>query len=305
MNNRADIPNSFPLLDTRHDNARTLMTVLIIMAFLASLALVFALSAKRLQTNWQHELDRTATLQVMIENSDVRDLKITSVMTILETEFPDASLKAIEHEEAKALLRPWLGSIDLPEDLPIPALIAIEFDKMDKLDDTHILDMQSLKSKLAAEGLIVDIDDHSRWSSQISRTGQGLWLSALAMLSLIFFACAAVSAFATQAALSAQRDIIRVLLQVGASDSFVTKLFIIQAGKRGLISGVIGVTIGAVICFVLRLRRNSETALLPDLTLNLTDVFWLLLLALTIGILCALAAGLTSFRLLRQEHRRA
>ena len=304
MDNNADIPNSYPLLDTRHDNARTLMSVLTIMAFLASLALVFALSAKRLQTNWQDELERTATLQVMIENPEVRDLKITSAMAILETEFPGASLKAIDNEEAKALLRPWLGSVDLPEDLPIPALIAIEF-AASEFDKSDGLDIQNLKSKLAAEGVIVDIDDHSRWSSQIRSTGRGLWISALALLSLIFFACAAVSAFATQAALSAQRDIIRVLLQVGASDKFVTKLFISQAGKRGLISGIIGVIIGAVICFLLRLRRNEETALLPDLTLNLSDIFWLLLLALTIGLLCALAAGLTSFRLLRQEHRRA
>jgi len=56
MDNNADIPNSYPLLDTRHDNARTLMSVLTIMAFLASLALVFALSAKRLQTNWQEAM---------------------------------------------------------------------------------------------------------------------------------------------------------------------------------------------------------------------------------------------------------
>lgn len=305
MENTADIPNSFPLLDTRHDNARTLMSVLTIMAFLASFALIFALSAKRLQTNWQSELDHTATLQLMTENPELRDIKMASAIEVLTTEFPAAAFQVIDDEEAKALLQPWLGTVDLPDDLPIPSLIAIEFKKAGSLGKTDVIDIENLKSKLTAEGLIVEIDDHSRWSSQIRRTGSGLWVSALAVLGLIFFACASVSTFATQAALSAQRDIIRVLLQVGASDMFVTKLFISQAGKRGLISGVIGVVMGAVICFILRLRRNSETALLPDLTLNLTDLFWLLLLALTIALLCALAAGLTSLRLLRQEHRRA
>ena len=80
MENTADIPNSFPLLDTRHDNARTLMSVLTIMAFLASFALIFALSAKRLQTNWQSELDHTATLQLMTENPELRDIKMASAI---------------------------------------------------------------------------------------------------------------------------------------------------------------------------------------------------------------------------------
>ena len=196
-------------------------------------------------------------------------------------------------------MRPWLGSVDLPDDLPIPALISVEF------PSAADLNIEALQSQLLAEGLIVDIDDHSRWSAQIKRTGRGLLASALAMLGLIFFACAAVSAFATQAALSAQRDVIRVLLQVGASDKFVTKLFIKQAGQRGLISGFIGVILGTIAALIARIRRNADTALLPDLTFDFTDIFWLLLLALSLGVICALAAGFTSFRLLRQEHRRA
>ena len=102
-----------------------------------------------------------------------------------------------------------------------------------------------------------------------------------------------------------RRDVIRVLLQVGASDKFVTKLFIKQAGQRGLISGFIGVILGTAAALIARIRRNADTALLPDLTFNFTDIFWLFLLALSLGMICALAAGFTSFRLLRQEHRRA
>ena len=292
-------PEVYPLLNTRQDNARTLITVLAIMAFIASLALVFALSANRLKTDWQSDLSRSATIQVMLENSEVRDLKIKSALSILETQLPAASIKELSSDDAKALLRPWLGSVDLPDDLPIPALISVEF------PSAADLNIEALQSQLLAEGLIVDIDDHSRWSAQIKRTGRGLLASALAMLGLVFFACAAVSAFATQAALSAQKDVIRVLLQVGASDKFVTKLFIKQAGKRGLISGFIGVILGTIAALIARIRRNADTALLPDLTFDFTDIFWLLLLALSLGVICALAAGFTSFRLLRQEHRRA
>lgn len=299
MDNISDIPSAYPLLNSRQDNARTLITVLAVMAFLASLALVFALSAQRLKSNWQDELGRSATVQLMIDDAEMKDLKVDGAMSLLKTEFPNAAISAVDAGDAKALLKPWLGSVDLPDDLPIPALLTLEFDALNTVSP------ERLKSKLSAEGIIAEIDDHSRWSNQISKTGRGLLASALAVLALIFLACAAVSAFATQAALSAQRDVIRVLVQVGAADNFITKLFISQAGKRGLISGCIGVICGGIISFIANLRRNDETALLPDLTMNWTDIIWLVLLALGIGIICAVSAGLTSTRLLRQEHRRS
>ena len=299
MENIADIPHAYPLLNSRQDNARTLMTVLAIMAFLASLALVFALSAQRLKNNWQDELGKSATIQLMIDNTDTKDLKVDTAVTLLKEEYPKAKVSLIEDGTAKDLLKPWLGSVNLPDDLPVPTLIALE------LDASNSVSPALLKSKLSDEGIIAEIDDHSRWSNQISTTGRGLLASALSVLALIFLACAAVSAFATQAALSAQRDVIRVLVQVGAADDFITKLFIGQAGKRGLISGFIGVVIGGIISLIANLRRNAETALLPDLTMNWTDIIWLIALMLAIGLICAISAGITSFRLLRQEHRRS
>ena len=101
-------PEVYPLLNARQDNARTLITVLAIMAFIASLALVFALSANRLKTDWQSDLSRSATIQVMLENSEVRDLKIKSALSILETQLPAASIKELSSDDAKALLRPGL-----------------------------------------------------------------------------------------------------------------------------------------------------------------------------------------------------
>ena len=91
--NISDIPSAYPLLNTQHDNARTLVAVLTIMAFLASLALIFALSAQRLKTNWQNELGSNATIQIMIENSEIRNLKTDAAMVLLKAEFPKATIK--------------------------------------------------------------------------------------------------------------------------------------------------------------------------------------------------------------------
>ena len=134
MESIADIPDSYPLLDVKQDDARTLIIVLSIMAFLASLALIFALSAKKLKADWQKELEQSATIQILLDDPDLRDIKIDSAITVLQKEYPAAIIKPLEYQQSQDLLRPWLGSVNLPENLPIPALVTIDFDGSESLD---------------------------------------------------------------------------------------------------------------------------------------------------------------------------
>jgi len=287
------------LLSSQADNSRSLIVVLTIMAFLATLAVLFSLSANRLKQGWQDDLGRTATVQLMLENAETRQAKIDTAVSILKSSLQDAVVTPLSSAQSQELLKPWLGNLDLPDDLPLPALISID------LPEGMTFDASKLTSALSEEGLIADVDDHSRWSDQIGRSGRGLQAAALALLALIFAAGIAVSGFATQAALSAQRDIIRVLVQVGAEDRFIAKLFVGQAGMRGLKGAVIGIIFGTITAIFLSLRRSKETALLPDLGLHWTDGFWLLLLCIGFTVICALAAGITTFRLLKRERRRS
>jgi len=288
-----------PLLSAKIDNARSLIIVLAIMAFLATLALLFSLSVDRLRKNWQGELGRSATVQIMVDSPEVRDAQLETALQVLKKTQPNATFAPLSEARSQALLRPWLGNLDLPEDLPLPVLISVS------LADGEILSVSRMSAALGEEGLIAEVDDHSRWSDQIGRSAQGLKAAALALLALIFGAGIAVSTFATRAALSAQRDVIRVLVQVGAEDGFIAKLFIKQAGLRGLKGGVIGVIFGFIIALALSLRRNTETTLLPDLSLNISDGLYLIILVVGFACVCALAAGITTFRILRRERRRA
>ena len=288
-----------PLLSAQSDNARSLIIVLSIMAFLATLALLFSLSADRLRKNWQGELGRSATVQIMVDSPELREAKIETALNTLKAALPKSSITPLSQAQSQALLKPWLGNISLPDDLPLPALISLE------LESGETVSPARLSAMLGEEGLIAEVDDHSRWSDQIGRSGRGLKAAALTLLALIFGASIAVSGFATQAALSAQRDVIRVLVQVGAEDNFISKLFIRQAGMRGLKGGIIGVVLGAITAIFLSLRRSAETALLPDLGLHWSDGIFLILLIIGFVLICALAAGMTSYRLLRKERRRA
>ena len=288
-----------PLLSAQSDNARSLVIVLAIMAFLATLALLFSLSADRLRKNWQSDLGRSATVQIMVETAELREAKIQTALNVLNSTLPEAVVAVVSDEKANELLEPWLGNFELPDDLPLPALLSISANEGAEISPDRLIDL------LNEEGIIAEVDDHSRWSDQIGRSGRGLQAAAIALLALIFGASIAVSGFATQAALSAQRDVIRVLVQVGAEDGFISKLFIQQAGLRGLNGGLIGVVLGTITALFLSLRRSPETALLPDLGLHWSDGVFLILLVIGFVIICALAAGVTSYRILRNERRRS
>jgi len=289
---------SQPLLSASADNARSLIVVLTIMSFLAALALLFSLSADRLRKNWQGELGRSATVQLLVDGPALKDAQTETALKALKALLPNADISPLGPAQSRALLDPWLGNLDLPEDLPLPVLISVD------LGTDKTISPSRLTDALAQEGLIAEVDDHSRWSDQIGRSAQGLKAAALALLALIFGASLAVSAFATQAALSTQRDVIRVLVQVGAEDGFIAKLFIKQAGLRGLKGGVIGAVFGFLAAILLSLRTPKDTALLPDLNVTWTDGFFLIFLVMGLTLICAAAAGFTAFRLLRRERRR-
>ena len=87
-------------------------------------------------------------------------------------------------------------------------------------------DLAYLTSDLKAEGVIIEIDDHTRWSEQVKRSATALKVGSSALLILIFSIAMFITNYATKSALLAQKKIINILLQVGAKNIFITKLFI-------------------------------------------------------------------------------
>ena len=298
MDNPSHIPPVQPLLNPRQDNGRALVMVLSVIAFLAALSLLFTLSAERLKRSWQSQLTQSATVQLMIETDAARDSKIESALSILRAKLPEAQIVQIEKQQSDALLKPWLGNVALPENLPLPVLISIDLYK------DQSLDKKALEGALRADGIIAQLDDHSRWSNQLSRTGQSVKAIAMAVLTLILLAAIAITTFATQASLASQRDVLRVLVQVGAQDSFIARLFVSQAAQRGFYGALIGAFCALLVAIFFMLRRRAEDALLPDLSLAWGDGFWLLVFVAGFTLFCALAAYVTATHILQLERRR-
>lgn len=288
-------PEEAPLLPRKLRNARALWVVLVIMALLAGCALLFARGSMRLSGDWQTQLSDTLTVQIILNEADAWEQDTTLARDTLDGLFPGADIEILAETEARALLQPWLGNAALPDNLPVPGLINLT---------GQDLDARSAQSALDGAGLTANIDDNTRYADQLRRTARRLVAIGLGTLILILLAGLSVNIFATRAGMTAQKEIIRVLVQVGASDKFIAKLFIGQAFRRGAIGAVVGLAFAAILWLCLSIFGDWGGLGWTELGAGAVDVLWLIGLGALFAMICAAAAGVTAARQLAFERKR-
>ena len=288
-------PNEASLLPHKLRNVRSLWVVLIIMALLAGCALLFARGSLRLSNDWQAELSDTLTVQVMLDTTEAWEQQTDLARETLGSALPGADIAVLPQAEARALLQPWLGNAALPDSLPVPGLINVT---------GQDLNAQSAQSALDAAGLRTNIDDNSRYANQLSRTARRFVSIGIGTLILMLIAGLSVNIFATRAGMITQKDIIRVLVQVGATDKFIARLFIGQAFRRGTTGAAIGLLLSALLWLILSLSRDWGGLGWTTLHAGTLDIMWLIGLGVLFALICAAAAGATAIRQLAFERRR-
>ena len=295
METAQTFPRQAALLPVKLRNTRALWLVLIIMALLASLSLLFARGAMRLSSDWQTQLSDTISVQIILDRASDWDAQTEAARTALLDALPGADIEIVSQSDAKKLLQPWLGNTTLPEDLVVPALLQVSGIE---LSSDHI------KNTLDPLGLRTNIDDNSRYVDALTVTTRKLLFVSLSVLALILMTGVCINIFATRAAMTAQKEIIRVLVQVGASDKFISNLFIRQAALRGCLGAFIGIAIAGAIWLLLSVFDDWFGLAWTGLAPVLVDIFWLVLLGFVFTLICAVAAGMTSWRQLSFERDR-
>ena len=295
METAQTFPRQAALLPVKLRNTRALWLVLIIMALLASLSLLFARGAMRLSSDWQTQLSDTISVQIILDSASDWDAQTEAARIALLDALPGADIEIVSQSDAKKLLQPWLGNTALPEDLVVPALLQVSGIE---------LSSDRIKNTLDPLGLRTNIDDNSRYADALTVTTRKLLFVSLSVLALILMTGVCINIFATRAAMTAQKEIIRVLVQVGASDKFISNLFIRQAALRGCLGAFIGIAIAGAIWLLLSVFDDWFGLAWTGLAPVLVDIFWLVLLGFVFTLICAVAAGMTSWRQLSFERDR-
>lgn len=273
---------------------RALVFVVATLCFLACLTVFAALAGDRAAQGWKADLAASATVQVRATRGQSPAEASARAAEALAGVDGVIEVRVLDRAEAQRLLEPWLGKGNIPEDLPIPRLVALD------LDPAKPAKPEAMRFALTQAGVDADLDDHSRWMAEVEKAGLAVRAAALAAGLLTAAAAAAVIAFATRAGLAARRDVVEVLHLTGAYDSFVAGLFQGRFASLAARAGAYGAICAMALAAAARFFGGTE-GFTPVLPLEWTDLLAALPCPLLAAGVAALSARRTALSILRAE----
>jgi cell division transport system permease protein len=280
-----------PLLPRERVQDLLLVFVAAVLCFFACLSVIAALGANRAAEGWTAQLKSSATVIVRPGADEGVDAAAERAAETLAGVKGVREASALERSKAEALVKPWLGDGAELADLPLPRLVAVEF------DPARPPPPGALQKALKAAGVDATVDDHSRWIRDIVRGGELARAAAAALAGLVVLSAFAVIAFATRAGLDARREIIEVLHLSGAEDRFIVALFQNRLAEIAALAGALGAAGAALAAALLRLLGGGE-GIFPVLPIAWSDLLAVLPCPLIAALVAAAAARITAFRLI-------
>lgn len=223
-----------PLVPRNSISGRALVAVVAIMTFLASLTTGAVILVSGAASEWQSDVAREITIQVIPapgRNVDATTDKAASIARA----FPGIEdVRVYSKEESAKLLEPWLGSGLSLDTLPVPRLIVI------KIASGATPDMAQLRRQLAEQAPGATLDDHRGWIDRMRAMTVTATAIGIGILILMLAATVLSVSFATRGAMATNKIVIEVLHFVGAKNGFIAGHFQRHFLMLGLQGGAIG-----------------------------------------------------------------
>ncbi|MFN3747974.1 MAG: cell division protein FtsX [Sphingorhabdus sp.] len=231
--------------------------VMAIMLFLSLLAAAAALALAHSANQGSKALSRQATVQILENDPDARIAQQRAVAASLRKRQDVYSVNIVPESEARALLEPWLGEVAEESEVPVPALIDVEFKRVPDADQ-----LAAIRRALASTAPSIRIDGNAQWLKPWFELVRSLLLVALAILLLLLFATGATVALAVRGALNTHKATIEIIHMMGGTDVQVARLFQRRVALDALFGSALGL---ALAISVILLLGERVTALEPGL----------------------------------------
>ena len=271
------------------DNSResALFFVVAALCFLAVLAALTAKATYGAANNWTSQVEGEITVQLV----DADALDASKALKIIQDIDGISGAAIVPEEELKAQIREAMNVTDVPKAIDSLLPVALEANGGERASQIA----KQIESDLTAAGFVVEVGVAADWVGDARRALSVLRMAALVAVALLALTGLAVIAFATHAALLAQKSTVNVLHLSGATDRFVANLFERRFWILGLRSGAIGAlaALGATAFVIFVLGSSQRVGLLPQLSLDLTDFLILLITPIIAGFAARFAARQT------------
>lgn len=142
------------------------------------------------------------------------------------------SARVLESSELKIMLNNIFGTVDIPDDFPMPVIFDV------CLDGNQEVDFSILSEKLMRVSPGVKIYDHAKWYENSLNLWDTLWMFSFLLSITILFVICVIVVFMTYNGLKIYDRIVRILQIIGAGDQYIASQFCrynLIAGMRSFI----------------------------------------------------------------------
>jgi len=189
------------------------------MTFLAALALGGAAAADGLAARWRGSDAPVLTVQVPDPGAPADPAsRVARAAALLRADPAVGTVRVLAEDELRGLLRPWIGSGEGRIALPLPAVLEVRLREGNSTP-------ASLAGRLGAVAPGTLVDEHGAWLRQLGALARSLQACAALATAVVACVATAVVAVATRAGISARRDAIAVVHDLGATDGYIAGRF--------------------------------------------------------------------------------
>lgn len=267
--------------------------IMMLMVFLASLTMAGSLAVNNMTEHWNSSIAGSLTVQVMPSSVkaagnmlDNTMAEVDRAVAVLKQAKGIKDVRVLSDAELGKLLEPWLGNIDLQDDIPVPRLIDV------KINMAENVDFPKLKDELAKYAPNASLDIHRVWLAKLMSLAATLNFLAWVVMLLALVTTAVTVMYATFTSLEVHRPAIELLHLIGARDAYISLLF----SRRTLTFSFGGALVGMLLAIPLIIIIGTMAAGLEGGVLanaSLSALQWLLIAALPFA--AAILSGFTAF----------
>ena len=235
------------------------------MSFLAVVGLAFSLICSDLSNEWGESL-KNSSLRLSAP-TDLLEKQTKVALAILEQTSGVKSARLVGISAKKKLLEPWLG-VDFPlEAIAMPALIEIH-------ETEAGVDYEGLRLRLSAELPSAILDNHAEWMRPIEVVSKLVSQLGMFTVILIMLSSIAMVTMASNAALSANVKVLRVLRLVGAFDTFIVTAFVRIFTLRVFLGSLTGTVCAGLVLFLIP-TFSENLGILDVVRLEIKDTIYI------------------------------
>jgi cell division transport system permease protein len=223
-----------PLVPRNSISGRSLVTVVAIMTFLASVTVGAVVLVYHSANNWRADVAREVTIQVRPVSGRDIDADVARAVALAKGIPGIADVKAMSRSESSKLLEPYLGAGLSLDELPVPRMIVVTLAPGGRADLAQL--QHALNTEVPSAGL----DDHRGWMERMRAMAASVVMIGIVILALVLAATILSITFATRGAMATNRPVIEVLHFIGAKNGFIAGHFQRHFLVLGLEGGAIG-----------------------------------------------------------------